>query len=211
MRESFFNRAGSLTCQGLVGTAAWAENHLFSRAMNSTFLAFDSCKGGNSLLAAGYRQVDTMTVLLSRDPIGDDGSESVAVSTDTLAWTTAYLRSFYGSEELAGVVGPIVSSLLRSKDVTLLEARAGGDTSGVLALFRTPGMAGVYCVGTVPEQRRHGIATALITKARRIADSEGRILVLQALTSDGALEFYLRRGFEKMYAKRILEKSSNAH
>jgi GNAT superfamily N-acetyltransferase len=210
LRESFFNRAGSLTCQGLAETAAWAERHFFRRGMGSTFLAFESCKTADSLLAAGYRPVDTMTVLLSKSPIGDDGLQKVTASTEARAWTAAYLRSFYGSDELAGVVGPIVSSLLRSRNVTLLEARVRGGTAGVLALFRTPGIAGAYCVGTVPEHRRRGIATALLAKARQIADSEGRILVLQTLTSEGGPEFYLGRGFEKMNAKRVLEKSSNA-
>lgn len=158
------------------------------------------------MLAAGYRQVDSMTVLLSRGRTGDDGSQKVTASTEARAWTTAYLRSFYGSEELAGVVAPIASSLLRSRDATLLEARVRGDTAGVLALFRTPGVAGAFCVGTVPEHRRHGIATALLAKGRQIADSEGRSLVLQTLESDGALRFYLGNGFEKMYAKRVLER-----
>ncbi|HME19378.1 MAG TPA: GNAT family N-acetyltransferase, partial [Nitrososphaerales archaeon] len=143
-------------------------------------------------------------------PIGDDGRQKVTASTEARAWTVAYLRSFYGSEELAGVVGPIVSSLLQSRNVTLLEARVRGDTAGVLALFRTPMIAGAYCVGTVPEHRRRGIATALLAKARQIADSEGRVLVLQTLTSEGGAEFYLGRGFEKIHAKRVLEKSSNA-
>jgi len=178
--------------------------------MSSTFLAFESCKSADSLLAAGYRPVDVMTVLLSKAPIGDDGRQKVTASTEARAWTVAYLRSFYGSEELAGVVGPIVSSLLQSRNVTLLEARVRGDTAGVLALFRTPMIAGAYCVGTVPEHRRRGIATALLAKARQIADSEGRVLVLQTLTSEGGAEFYLGRGFEKIHAKRVLEKSSNA-
>jgi GNAT superfamily N-acetyltransferase len=211
LRESFFNRVGSLTCQGLAETAAWAERRLSRQGMSSTFLVFESCKGAAALLAAGYSPVDTMTVLLSKGPIGDVGPQKVTASPEAHEWTTAYLRSFYGSDELADVVDPIVSSLMRSRDVTLLEARVRGDTAGVSALFRTPGLAGVYCVGTVPEQRKRGIATALLAKARQIADSEGRILVLQTLTSENALDFYLARGFEKIHAKQVLEKSSNAH
>ena len=202
--ESFFNRAGSLTCRELAETAAWAEDRLFSRGRGSTFLAFDTCKGADSLLAEGYRQVDAMTVLHSKGRIVDSGSHDVSVSTKARPWTAAYLRSFYGGEELTGVVGPIVTSLLQARDATLLEARVGGDTAGVLALFRTPGIAGVYCVGTVPEHRRHGVASSLLAKGRQIADSEGRSLVLQTLESDGALGLYLEKGFEKIYAKRVL-------
>ena len=73
-------------------------------------------------------------------------------------------------------------------------------------MFRTPGVIGAYCVGTVPEYRGRGVATGLLEKAKEVADSEGNALVLQTLASDGVLGFYVERGFEVMYAKRMLEK-----
>ncbi len=152
--------------------------------MNPTILAFESC-GAASLLAAGYRKVDEMTVLHSTRTIPVAGDRYlISLSSDPRAWTLAYLRSFYGDEKLAKAVLPKVNSLMESKGVTLLEARLGSETVGVSALFRTQGIAGVYCVGTVPKFRRRGIATALLARAREIADSEGRALVLQTLTSD---------------------------
>ncbi|MDG7033625.1 MAG: GNAT family N-acetyltransferase [Nitrososphaerota archaeon] len=101
---------------------------------------------------------------------------------------------------------PIVASLSQSRAVTLLESRADDEVTGVLAIFRTKGIAGVYCVGTTPEHRREGVATSLLSKAKEIADSEGRALVLQTLKSDGVLNFYLDRGFEPLYTKAVLEK-----
>jgi GNAT superfamily N-acetyltransferase len=152
-----------------------------------------------------------MTVLRSAALFADDRPQPVEVSTDPGSWTLAYLRSFYGDVGLSGAVEPVVSSLSKSKQVTFLESRAGGTLAGVLALFRTPGLAGVYCVGTVPEQRNKGIASSLLARARQIADSEGRVMILQTLESDGALQFYLNRGFEELYDKIVLEKSSNGH
>jgi len=120
--------------------------------------------------------------------------------------TAAYLRAFYGSEELTRTVKPIVASLLRDRAVTLLEQKVGGEVAGVLALFRTPGLMGVYCVGTVPEYRKRGVATSLLAKAGRMAASERRALILQSLASEGATQLYLDNGFEMMYEKLILEK-----
>ena len=73
-----------------------------------------------------------------------------------------------------------------------------------MAMFRTRGIAGAYCVGTVPEFRKKGVATALLARARQIATEEGRSLILQTLNSDGVLQFYLRRGFEVIYSKKVL-------
>ena len=177
--------------------------------MNCTFVVYDSCSAAKKLAALGYRQVDVQSVLFSKDPVGEGGKEQeVAVTVRPEGWTAAYLRSFYGNEDLAVVVNPIVSSLLKTRGATLLESRVRGKTAGVLALYRTPGIIGVYCVGTVPEYRKKGVATALLAVARRMAEAERRTLILQTLASDGTLQFYLRRGFELMYSKLVLEKSS---
>lgn len=204
LKEPFFNRAGVLACKALNVTVAWAEPALFSEGVDSTLLIFDSCASAERLLVRGYEQTDTMTVLrAATQPTAGGPEVEVRASTGSDDWTAAYLRSFYGGEELTDVVRPIVSSL-PSKPVTLLEARSHGETAGVLAMFRTKGVAGVYCVGTAPEFRRRGVASSLLARAEQIASTEGRSLILQTLNSDGALRFYLRRGFEVMYSKRVL-------
>jgi ribosomal protein S18 acetylase RimI-like enzyme len=208
-KESFFNRAGSLTCRSLPGTAPWAELGFSRRGLDTTLLAFDSCKCVSTLLRDGYRRVDAMTVLLSKARIVDARPHPVGASKDPGSWTSAYLRSFYGDVGLTDAVEPIVSSLSKSKYVTFLESRIAGAVAGVSALFRTPGLVGVYCVGTVPEHRNQGVATSLLADARRIADSEERNLILQSLKSDRALSFYTDRGFEKLHTKLVLKKSSN--
>jgi GNAT superfamily N-acetyltransferase len=207
MKEPFFNRAGTLTCRALEGTVPWAERALSSAGLDSTLLVFDSCASMKGLVASGYTQTDSMTVLRSTAARkgGGPGVE-VRASTDPDAWTAVYLRSFYGDEALTDVVRPIAAALEDSRAVTLLEAETAGETAGVLAMFRTPGIVGVYCVGTVPELRGRGVATALLAQAGMTASAEGRSLVLQTLTSDGALQFYLGRGFEEVYSKRVLEK-----
>jgi GNAT superfamily N-acetyltransferase len=205
LKEPFFNRAGALTCGGVHGTVAWAESALRSTEVDSTLLVFDRCTAAKELLASGYKQTDDMTVLRSSAPPGEGVAElEVKTSTDSNSWTATYLRAFYGDGTLTSIVRPIVSSFQNSRAVTLLEARSRGETVGVSAIFRTPGIAGVYCVGTVPEFRERGVATALLARAGQVASREGRSLILQTLTSDGALRFYLRRGFETMYSKRVL-------
>jgi len=209
--EPFFNRTGALSCDGVARAASWAEEELRARRLPSTVLVFESCVGGaNVLRASGYRAVDTMHVLVSKGTIsGSRGTEpAVYASSSAGPWVNAYLRAFYGSEELAGSVTPIARRLLKAKATTLLEAKVRGRVAGTLAIFRTGGLAGVYCVGTVPEFRKMGVATRLLSRAREIADAEGRQLILQTLASDGAELFYSQRGFERLYSKMIMEKES---
>lgn len=207
MDEPFFNRAVSLGCAATAGLASWAERLLAPRRVDSTLLVFDRCRAAERLLASGYRQTDTMYVLRSKESTEEGGGDAEVVTTSSHErWTAGYLRAFYGDETLAPVVGPLVTKLLKTNAATLLESSVGGETAGVLAIFRTRGLAGVYCVGTVPEHRRQGVATGLVARARRMATEEGRILILQTLESDGALEFYLQRGFEVTHTKRVLEK-----
>ena len=206
-KEPFFNRGGSLTCRAAAPAAAWVERALSQRKMTPTFLAFEDCRAAEKLTASSYVREDTMAVLSSRGPVGGvAGAQAVSPSASSDEWASAYLRSFYGDEALVGPVASIVSSLFHSRGVTLLESRARGEVAGVLAIFRTRGVAGVYCVGTVPEHRRRGVASGLLTRAKKLADAEGRSLVLQTLESDGALGLYLARGFGVMYTKAVLQK-----
>jgi GNAT superfamily N-acetyltransferase len=209
LREPFFNRAGSLGCEQVGTIASWAERAFARQGTDATMLVFDSCAvASEKLLGLGYARVDTMSVLMSGAPIGAPKLEgwSVEPTTSPKSWTRAYLRAFYGSEDLSPVVAPIVARLLKSREVTLLECRVKGETAGVLALFRTHGIGGVYCVGTVPEFRRLGVATVLLAKAKQSVEGEGRRMVLQTLASEGSMDLYVKRGFKVMYSKHVLER-----
>jgi len=73
-----------------------------------------------------------------------------------------------------------------------------GLMSGVPAscatMFKAFDMAGIYCVATVPEMRRKGVATALIVNALREARDEGYKTGLLQAKAMGA-SVYRRIGF----------------
>jgi GNAT superfamily N-acetyltransferase len=211
--EPFFNRACILNCRDVDATVAWAEGRLIARKMSSTITIFASCaKAVKGLEASGYRPADTMTVLLSSDsakPANRPAQVTINERPAADSWTQAYTRAFYGDQELAPHITPIVARLLNLSAVTLLEAKVGDDTVGVLAIFRTPGLAGVYCVGTIPEHRRKGVAGTLLSRAKAIAGAEGRHLFLQSLASDGTSRYYLQRGFGVLYSKTLLSKEGS--
>ncbi len=210
--EPFFNRAGFLSCAGISSSIERAERRFRGLGLDPVLLVHEKCMvGRKALTRKGYRKVDTMTVLAStsrsqraeRAPVVE-----VSSSSSVYDWSRAYLQSFYGDEHLLQAVTKVASRLKQMREATLLEARLEGTVAGVLAIFRTPGLAGVYCVGTLPKFRRMGVAGTLIGRANGMAQSEGRKLCLQTLESDGAEPFYLARGFTELYRKDFMAREN---
>ena len=169
---------------------------------------YESCSGMmKRLIRAGYQIADVMTVMRA---VGDVPSKESAIvvgpASSVENWSRAYLSAFYGDLGLMPVVTKIVRRLKGSDATTLLEARLGGQVCGVLAIYRSSELAGVYCVGTVQRFRGRGVAEALLVGARQIASSEGRTLFLQTLRSEGTEEYYVRRGFRVLYRKVLMRK-----
>ncbi len=210
--EPFFNRVGFLSCAGLASSAEKAEHRFRALGLDPVLLVHEKCSAGmKALTKTGYRKADTMTVLAStRSPRSAGRSQGVKISLSGSAreWSRVYLRAFYGDERLLPQVTRIVRRLNEMTRVTLLEAKLEGAVAGVLAIYRTPGLAGVYCVGTLPKFRRMGVAGALVDRAKEVASSEGRRLFLQTLESDGTEPFYLARGFTRLYRKHFMVKEN---
>lgn len=210
-REPFFNRAGLLECRGIRGSISNVEERFRKLGRSPLILVYASCEAGiASLSDLGYKTVDRMTVLELAKPRFRE-NDAVQISRagpgDVGAWSKAYLLSFYGETALLSTVKRIVAEL-PTRATTLLIATLRGEVAGVLAVHRSPGLAGVYCLGTVPEFRKMGVAGTLITNASAIAAGEGRRLILQTLESDGSEALYLARGFRRLYVKNFMARES---
>jgi GNAT superfamily N-acetyltransferase len=126
-------------------------------------------------------------------------------------WCDTYLLSFYGDLSAKPQVLGTARRLSRLEEATLLVAEVKGKVVGVTALYRTPGLLGLYCLGTAPRHRGKGVARTLLSASKRIAAAEGRRLVLQSLLSEETHPFYSRFGFRKLYVKRLLQKIAITH
>jgi GNAT superfamily N-acetyltransferase len=208
MPEVFFNRGGLVACQSFESSITRLEERFHAMGLGAVITVRESCSGAMRKLAGlGYRKVDGMAVLAATRSHGQVNNPEVRIgpAQSGEGWSGAYLSAFYGGLDLMPTVGRVVRRLRRTYS-TLLEARIGGQVAGVLALHRTGKLAGAYCVGTVPKFRRRGVAGMLLARGREIASSEGRVLFLQALESEGAGRFYLKRGFDELYRKALMQK-----
>jgi GNAT superfamily N-acetyltransferase len=75
---------------------------------------------------------------------------------------------------------------------------------GCCLLYEKKESIGLYCLGTIQQFRRKGIARELIASAVRIAKNNGHnLLIVQTLTKEGYEEFYKMLGFRTIYDKTL--------
>jgi GNAT superfamily N-acetyltransferase len=210
--EPFFNRAGFLSCsasrEGILKVEA-----AFRRARRVPYLTlFGACARSASLLRErGYSVVDAMAVMESGKaamPVNGEVLVRQAGPRDIDQWSETYLLSFYGELTLKPRVLEVAKRLSRLEKATLLMGELDGKAAGVSALYRTPGYLGLYCLGTLPKCRGRGVARSLLGAAQDIAVRGGRKLVLQSLLSEETHPFYGRLGFQRLYVKAFLRKTT---
>jgi len=210
--EPFFNRAGFLSCDTSADDLRKIESDFVRARRSPHIMLSESCTRSGSLLKGrGYADVDRMVVMGSGgDAIGRNEGVLVrrAAPRDVNAWCETYLLSFYGEVLQQSQVRRIVKRLSRLNKVTLLVAELDGRVAGVTALYRSPGLMGLYCLGTVPALRGRGVARSLLGFSQDLAAAEGRTFVLQSLLSEETHPFYRRFGFRKLYVKRLLQRIS---
>jgi GNAT superfamily N-acetyltransferase len=213
LAEPFFNRACLLSCDAMEKKVRKVEESFRVAGLVPHLTFFESCRSLPRMLnKEGYTLVDTMIIQKAgaqHIPENQEVTIREAGIRDVGTWTKTYLRSFYGELSLEPEVVRIVNRLAGTKEVTLLIAELDGSTSGVTALYRTPGLLGLYCLGTLPKRRGRGVARSLLGWSQEIARDEKRHLILQSLASEETEPFYSRFGFKRLYTKDMLRGNSS--
>ena len=120
---------------------------------------------------------------------------------DLNRWIDVFCKSF-DIQNMKDEVSKIISK--HYKKFTLLIAHYNLDKgrypAGCCLLFDKNDNIGLYCLGTLKQFRRKGVARNLIRSAIRIARNNGyNIMIVQTLTKEGYEEFYKKLGFKTIY------------
>lgn len=123
----------------------------------------------------------------------------VVRDNDTLAKAAEVNAGAYHlPPDAAAYMRTVMMAALHDPAVRVYLARLHGIPAGTLTLVLKAGVAGLYGLGTLPEYRGHGVATALLVRAVFDAGALGfRTAVLQAPPGAGGL--YRRLGFETYF------------
>jgi GNAT superfamily N-acetyltransferase len=146
------------------------------------------------LLADTARVIDHTTSADAADVAVGDGIDEY--------WVAEY-ASAYGEDETARdrlrAYGHLLRRLGPAVGTAVLTVDAQPAAVGLGVLERE--WAGVYAMGTRPEARRRGAATAVLHALTRWAQERGatRTYLHVEATNDGARQLYTRAGFETAY------------
>lgn len=208
--EYFFNRAGFVDCVGGQDAIPKIEAEFEALARPSCFSVQEECGEVAAMLESrGYVTFDRMSVMQLDRPKFKTAAGLKVLSGEEIVtgeWAAAYSLSFYGDLGMQDSVSLIVDRLRMEPSVTLFAGERDGKSLGVLATFRTPGLLGVYCVGTLGKHRSMGVASSLIHEASRMAVTEGRLLILQTIASEKVEGFYAKGGFHRLYLKKLMSR-----
>jgi len=173
----------------------------------------------------GYRITDKMEILSktltgpSEEPeseprksdVGRSDRFGVSYTDDLESWNSVFVSSYlippHWKDELTrreeNIRSPNSAKFILARDLAnnsipcgcLLTFSSGRHTENYL---------GIYCVGTVPEERGKGVAREMLDFAERNAQKQGqKVLTLQTLTSDGVAPLYKKIGYKTEFERDI--------
>jgi hypothetical protein len=189
--DYFFNRASVSGCPDPAAAARRIAKTFWQKGLDCYLYDSD-----HSLAGKGFDQIDTMYVLRAGSS-GAAGKKVVRIDRSLLpVWIDMFYRSF-AVPEWKGEVERIVNA--NFDELELLLSYDGKVPAGCAALYVKNGMTGLYCLGTVSQLRKKGLANDILATAVRLHDN----LFLQTLGSEGLLPFYEKAGFTVACTKRI--------
>ena len=111
-------------------------------------------------------------------------------------WSATAWRGFGGEDDAPENYCRFVRALVDdAENLSLHLAKFDGKSAGVFATTNEPERVGVYYFATVPELRRKGIASSMMSEICRL--SAGRKIVLQSTPM--GVKFYCSFGFDELF------------
>jgi len=118
---------------------------------------------------------------------------------DSLLWTEVFCKSYDcldWTDEVNSVVRNSISDVGYVVDSDY--------NASCVALYEKNSILGLYCLGTMPEYRKKGLAKSLINYAlNQVLHKNLDFLMLETYARDNLLKFYSNLGFEQIYEKKV--------
>ena len=197
--DLFFDKLTNITCMNekMIDDAIdiFHKNNMptFVYTLNNTDLE-------EFLLKKNFKFYDIQYVL-KKQTISD--SENLYVhhieKKDSLLWAEVFCKSYDCYDWIDEIDNIVKSSLSQVEYLVDAEHNAS-----CVALYEKNSILGLYCLGTLPEKRKKGLAKLLINYAlNKVKTKNLDFLMLETYQRDNLLGFYSKLGFEKLYEKKI--------
>ena len=152
------------------------------------------------LLRKNFKIYDIQYVLKKHGFLENKNSNAHLIGKkDSLLWAEIFCKSYDCIEWLDEVNNIVRNSFSQAE--FLIDAE---NSASCMALYEKNSMLGLYCLGTLPEERKKGLAKLLINYAlNEVKTKNLDFLMLETYQKDDLLGFYSKLGFEKVYEKKI--------
>lgn len=195
--DIFFDKLTNVTCTS--GSMVDEALALFYKYQTTPFVySLNYPELEEVLRKRNFKHYDTQHVLRK----GGTSSRPIKIyritNDDSMLWSKTFC-SAYDCYEWIVPVGEIVKNSLSS-----IEYYVDESISSCMALYEKNLVMGLYCLGTIPNMRRKGLAESLINFAlSEVKRRKLKFLMLETYQKDNLLEFYSKLGFEEIYHKNI--------
>jgi GNAT superfamily N-acetyltransferase len=160
----------------------------------------------NELIEFGSLKIMNLQYELFGPRIDNHDVNILPVDPDNLnLWIDTFCRSF-GAIDIKAEIARLSLKILKHSTLIIATSQFRGLVRplGCCALFENSGGIGLYCLGTLPEHRDKGVATAMIKACLDISMQNGYdCIFVQTLADEGLEKFYLKLGFKQAYEKVI--------
>lgn len=152
------------------------------------------------LLQKNFKLYDIQHVLKKNTVLDDEISRVHCISkNDTILWAEIFCKS-YDCYEWIDEVNQLVRNSIGQVEYLIDEE----NNASCVALYEKASILGLYCLGTLPEKRKKGLAKLLINYAlHKVKTKNLDFLMLETYQRDNLLGFYSKLGFDKVYEKRV--------
>lgn len=210
--DYFFNRINLKNCIGISDLLQLTrkkipqlQQNCYIHVLESDVPTLDNLRK-HGLIEFGSLKIMNLQNKLFGPRIDKHNVNILPVGPDNLnLWIDTFCRSF-GVIDIKAKIAKLSLKILKHTILIIAISQSRGFVIplGCCALFEKNGGMGLYCLGTLPEHRHKGIATALIKECLDISRQNGYdCIFIQTLADEGLEKFYLGLGFTQVYEKVI--------
>jgi GNAT superfamily N-acetyltransferase len=195
--DIFFDKLTNITCtsESMIDEALV----LFHKHNTTPFVySLNYPKLEALLQKRNFTHCDTQYVLKKNDASQETSNVYRIANDDSMLWSKTFCNA-YDCYEWITPVDKIVKNSL-----SLIEYYVDESISSCMALYEKNSILGLYCLGTIPNMRKKGIAESLINFAQNEVNRRKlKFLMLETYQKDDLLDFYFKLGFQEIYKKNI--------
>ena len=195
--DLFFNKLTNITCTSEKMIAESLE--LFRKNNSLPYIySLNYPELEEYLESKGFVYHDMLHVL-KKNIFPSKKGNAIKIVRDTIS---LWAKIFCDAYDCPTWVEPV--SLILNNSISSVEYYVDESNSSCMALYEKNSILGLYCLGTIPSQRKKGSASSLIDFASHEVKSRNlEFLMLETYERDNLLQFYSNLGFESVYQKKI--------